>query len=189
MIRAPQRNIYDFGFQRGRVLNDFHRRLPAYRIPGRMPFDWMLTDGMFRQSRSFNSIGQVIPPNGLADGTSGEDIFAPGESKEDQFSIQPGGFLRYVSGNSANAAGFKWELLDGDTDWVMSDSPIRNGVVSGEAAAPLSTPGPFLVPVMQGFPNGANLIVRITNLNLAADSTTRIQLVLWFAAPLGRVGG
>jgi len=174
-------NVYDFGFQGVLLLADFHRRLPAYRIPGRLPWRWMRDDSAFRNARTFSSNVQVIPPNE-------QDLLAPGESFEDQFSVPPGGFLRYVSGSSANEAGFRWQLLDGDTDQEISSGQMRNGVTSGESVAPLSTPGPFLVPVMQAWPNGANLIGRVTNLNLTAGSTTRIQLVLFFATPLGQVG-
>ncbi len=182
MYGIGRRNVYDFGFQGTALLKDFYRRMPAYRIPGRWPFRWMLEDLPFRHAQSYSSNIQVVPPNG-------EDLFLPGESKEDQLSVGPEAFLRYVSGNSNNAAGFRWQLLNGDTDEVYADSPIRDGIASGQSVAPLSTPGPFLLTTLQPWPSGANLIVRLTNLNLTAGSSTRIQLAFFFAAPIGRIGG
>lgn len=180
MFGIGRRNVYDFGFQGVKLLNDFARRLPAYRIPGRHPWRWMQQDALFRQTQSYARNVQAVPANG-------EDVLAAGESFEDQFSVAPGGFLRMVSGTFDGAAGFRWDLLDADTDEPFFEGQVISGTVNGQAVAPFSAPAPFLVPVMQAWPNGANLIVRLTNLDLT--TARRIQLVFYFAEPGREVRG
>jgi hypothetical protein len=168
------RNEYGLWMERPR---DFHRALPQYRLNvSRWPGRQMEKLKPWRDSTMF-SVRQHCAP------ARAETTFQDGESKEHQASVLPGSFLQSITGDSDQAAGFRFQLINAATDELLFESDVASGELAGAAVAPFNQPGPCLLP--DGglpFPHGGQIIIRRTNM---AAVSARCQLVLWIAEPLG----
>lgn len=168
------RNEYGLWMERPR---DFHRALPHYRLNvSRWPGRQMENLKPWRDSEMF-SIRQHCAP------ARASTTFTDGESKEHQASVLPGSFLQGITGDSSEAAGFRFQLINAATDELLFESDVAHVALAGTPVAPFNAPAPFLLP--DGgipFPHGGQMIIRMTNM---AAVSARCQLVLWIAEPLG----